>query len=260
MFLSGGGSLLPSIYADARYTCIDAVIVSQAKLQMIGRLQKEFDAAGNGGVVFGNGLGEYDQNPRDPHNERILNVVDGAQNEHFAAFEQVNQSTGELLKDKVVDVLNYVEYAANNNSAKQIFCSFWVSATAHRVTAPPRHTVPHSGGAGGNNYCQHTTRARCRRLSSTQEPCRIASAYKKLPPFTLTCTVCGVRCAVCGVRCAVCGVRYPNTMTSPFHRLGLTQALGGLISHPATLQKGGRAITTTSSLAGAQPRIALKRR
>ena len=45
---------------------------------------------GRGGVVFGNGLGEYDQSPTDPHNKGILAAVQGIQNEHYAAFEQVS--------------------------------------------------------------------------------------------------------------------------------------------------------------------------
>lgn len=31
----------------------------------------------------------YDQDPQDPHNRRLLAAVQGVQNEHYAAFEQV---------------------------------------------------------------------------------------------------------------------------------------------------------------------------
>ena len=55
---------------------------------MLAKLQAEFDKAGRGGVVFGNGLSEYDQSPSDPHSRRILTATRGIQNEHFAAFEQ----------------------------------------------------------------------------------------------------------------------------------------------------------------------------
>eukprot|EP00966_Prymnesium_polylepis_P299072 6910428-Prymnesium_polylepis.1 len=69
-----------------------------AKLAMLERLQARFDEQGRGGVVFGNGLSQYDQSPTDPHNRRILSAVVGAQNEHFAAFEQVDPKTGALRK------------------------------------------------------------------------------------------------------------------------------------------------------------------
>ena len=63
--------------------------LQQAKLAMIGKLQAEFDKVGRGGVVFGNGLNEYDQSPTDPHDFDILEHVAGIQNEHYAVFEQV---------------------------------------------------------------------------------------------------------------------------------------------------------------------------
>jgi hypothetical protein len=96
-----------------------------AKLAMISRLQAAFDAAGRGGVVYGNGLNEYDQDPSDPHGRRILEAVGGVQNEHFAAFEQVDPKTGLLRLDKVSDALDNIEWASAANSSKQIFCSFW---------------------------------------------------------------------------------------------------------------------------------------
>jgi len=123
----------------------------RAKLSMLGRLQAAFDGVGRGGVVFGNGLSEYDQDPQDPHNEGILSAVRGVQNEHFAAFEQV-QRDGTLNLAKVSDALDVIEWASNlggNGSAsssgvvsagtaataatagtaattpKQVFCSFW---------------------------------------------------------------------------------------------------------------------------------------
>ena len=45
-----------------------------AKLKMIAQLQAAFDKCGRGGVVFGNGLSEYDQSPTDPHSRRILSA------------------------------------------------------------------------------------------------------------------------------------------------------------------------------------------
>jgi hypothetical protein len=120
-----------------------------AKLAMLSRLQDAFDQAGRGGVVFGNGLSEYNQSPTDPHNRRILSATRGIQNEvrsvmflgarpdmyltrkyltrsetplqHFAAFEQVDSKTGELRKDKVSNVLDQIEWASTvNGSSKQV--------------------------------------------------------------------------------------------------------------------------------------------
>jgi hypothetical protein len=98
-----------------------------AKLKMIAQLQAAFDKCGRGGVVFGNGLSEYDQSPTDPHSRRILSgEVKGVQNEHFAAFEQVDPATGGLRKDKVSDALDNIEWAAAlDGGTKQVFCSFW---------------------------------------------------------------------------------------------------------------------------------------
>ena len=101
-----------------------------AKLSMLGKLQAAFDKVGRGGVVFGNGLSEYDQDPQDPHNKAILSMVNGVQNEHYAAFEQVERD-GTLNLDKVSDALDVIEWAStfgNNGSSsppKQVFCSFW---------------------------------------------------------------------------------------------------------------------------------------
>jgi hypothetical protein len=111
-----------------------------AKLAMLSRLQARFDAAG-GGVVFGNGLSQYDQSPTDPHNRRILEAVAGVQNEHFAAFEQVDAHTGALRKDKVAEVLSEIEWAAANES-KNVFCSFWAGPYAG---FEPRGKGPGSG-------------------------------------------------------------------------------------------------------------------
>ena len=79
-----GFESIPNITASRLQT------LYEAKLAMLERLQTEFDRVGRGGVVFGNGLSEYNQNPADPHNRRILDVVQGVQNEHYAAFEQVH--------------------------------------------------------------------------------------------------------------------------------------------------------------------------
>lgn len=95
-----------------------------AKLKMLTRLQARFDAAGRGGVVFGNGLSQYDQSPTDPHNRRIVGAVAGVQNEHFAAFEQLFPHNGTLRKDKVADALREIEWASRNET-KNVFASFW---------------------------------------------------------------------------------------------------------------------------------------
>ena len=44
--------------------------------------------------MLGNGLSEYDQSPTDPHNLESLAYHDAVQNEHFAAFEQRDPTTG----------------------------------------------------------------------------------------------------------------------------------------------------------------------
>jgi hypothetical protein len=127
--------LIDAVLADAAgYDAIPYISSSRlgrlytAKLAMIAKLQAEFDAVGRGGVVFGNGLGEYSMPPSDPdpHNRRILEAARGIQNEHFAAFEQVDPLTGSLLKDKVCDTLDQIEWAAAAaNGSKSVFCSFW---------------------------------------------------------------------------------------------------------------------------------------
>ena len=110
---------------------------------MLAKLQAEFDKVGRGGVVFGNGLSEYDQSPTDPHSRRILSATKGIQNEHFAAFEQVDPATGELRKDKVSDVLDQIEWAAAlDGGSKQVFCSFW----AGPYTTPSCSTTPSCRG------------------------------------------------------------------------------------------------------------------
>ena len=86
-------------------------------------MQARFHAV-NGGIVMGNGLTEYDQNPADPHNRRALAYMDAVQNEHFAVFEQIDHETGALLLDKCADVLDNIEWAAANTS-KTVFASFW---------------------------------------------------------------------------------------------------------------------------------------
>lgn len=129
----GAGELIDGVLADgAGYEAIPDISEERlqqlydAKLRMLARLQAAFDKIGRGGVVFGNGLSEYDQDPSDPHSRRILNVTRGIQNEHFAAFEQVDPATGNLRKDKVSDVLDQIEWASTvNGSTKQVFCSFW---------------------------------------------------------------------------------------------------------------------------------------
>jgi hypothetical protein len=107
--------------------------LNDGKLAMINKLQQQFDAAGRGGVVFGNGLSEYDQSPTDPHNKRILAAVQGVQNEHYAAFEQVLPD-GTLHLPKVADTLDNIEWASLSNvhgdpdwciGCKQVFASYW---------------------------------------------------------------------------------------------------------------------------------------
>jgi hypothetical protein len=107
--------------------------LNNAKLGMLQKLQQQFDAVGRGGVVFANGLSEYDQDPQDPHNKRLLAAVQGVQNEHYAAFEQV-LSNGSLNLPKVADVLDNIEWASLSNvhgapgwclGCKQIFSSHW---------------------------------------------------------------------------------------------------------------------------------------
>ena len=103
--LAGAGApqLIDGVLADgAGYEAIPHISAARldklytAKLAMLAKLQAEFDKAGRGGVVFGNGLSEYDQSPSDPHSRRILTATRGIQNEHFAAFEQVDPKTGEV--------------------------------------------------------------------------------------------------------------------------------------------------------------------
>jgi hypothetical protein len=126
---------------DAGYNAITGIDSARrealytAKLAMIRRLQARFDTEGRGGVVFGNGLSQYDQSPTDPHNRRILDAVAGVQNEHFAVFEQVDGQTGRLMKDKAADVLAEIERAGSNGT-KSVFASFWAGPCAHW---PPSH-------------------------------------------------------------------------------------------------------------------------
>eukprot|EP00466_Bigelowiella_natans_P008639 jgi/Bigna1/82827/fgenesh1_pg.98_\ len=130
--LSGTNStrLIDGVLADnSGYEIISGInptrlqALYEAKLSMIQALQQSFDQT-NGGIVLGNGLSEYDQSPSDPHNRRIINHVGAVQNEHYAAFEQVDPSTGLLLKDKCADTLANVEWAAQN-ATKHVFLSFW---------------------------------------------------------------------------------------------------------------------------------------
>ena len=114
--------------------------IYEAKLAMIGKLQAAFDATGNGGVVFGNGMNQYDQSPIDPHGLEILKHVDGIQNEHYAAFEQVLPD-GTLNLAKVASTLLNIETASTANASKQIFCSFWAGPYS-RVMAYADHTEP----------------------------------------------------------------------------------------------------------------------
>ena len=79
------------------------------------------------GVVMGNGFNEYsppNQDPTDPHNRESLQYMRAIQNEHFAAFEQVDRATGANDVVKVANVLDNIEWAAQNKS-KVVFCSFW---------------------------------------------------------------------------------------------------------------------------------------
>ena len=130
---AGADQLIDGVLADgAGYEKIPNITVARlqklytAKLAMLANLQAAFDKAGRGGVVFGNGLSEYDQSPTDPHSRRILTATRGIQNEHFAAFEQVDPATGALRKDKVADVLANIEWAAAQKNAdgspKQVVC------------------------------------------------------------------------------------------------------------------------------------------
>jgi hypothetical protein len=124
-------ALIDGVLADdAGYNAIANISAARldalydAKLQMLSELQRRFDTAGRGGVVFGNGLSQYDQSPSDPHNRRIVSVVGGVQNEHFCAFEQVDASTGRLHKEKAADALDEIEWASRNET-KNVFASFW---------------------------------------------------------------------------------------------------------------------------------------
>eukprot|EP01079_Euglenida_sp_SAG-EU17-18_P006984 gene6984-1248_t len=157
----GAGDIIDGVLADgAGFEAIPNITEArletlyEGKLAMLSRLQAAFDKVppartperctahgssqeaassqiGRGGVVFGNGLDEYDQvstpsprfaedrSPTDPHNKRILTAVQGIQNEHYAAFEQVDRQTGKLVLDKASDALDNIEWAANSNSSKQ---------------------------------------------------------------------------------------------------------------------------------------------
>lgn len=83
----GADQLIDGVLADgAGYEKIPNISLERlqklysAKLAMLAKLQGEFDKVGRGGVVFGNGLSEYDQSPTDPHNRLILNATRGVQN------------------------------------------------------------------------------------------------------------------------------------------------------------------------------------
>jgi hypothetical protein len=52
-------------------------------------MQGKFHADLSNGIVLGNGISEYDQDPTDPHNRDTLKFMDAIQNEHFAVFEQL---------------------------------------------------------------------------------------------------------------------------------------------------------------------------
>eukprot|EP00041_Stephanoeca_diplocostata_P014850 m.280754 g.280754 ORF g.280754 m.280754 type:complete len:474 (+) comp19828_c0_seq3:363-1784(+) len=127
-----GPQLLDGILADcAGYDVIPNISSTRlqslltGKLAMLGRMQQVFTAA-NGGLVLGNGLAGGPINPEDPHNMRILNHTNGVENEHFAVFEQVNATSGALLKDKVTAGLAAIEAAATVDNSSKIVCgNFW---------------------------------------------------------------------------------------------------------------------------------------
>lgn len=132
--LGGAAGLIDGVLADgAAYGNHPNISQSRSdvlfahKLAMIGQLQDEFDKLGNGGVVFGNGLQPINWSATDPTSGfRILDAVKGVQNEHYAAFEQVNRSTGELQLDMAAQTLANIETAAAyRNGTRQVFASFW---------------------------------------------------------------------------------------------------------------------------------------
>ena len=142
------GALIDGVLADgsafskiANISATRLNTIYEAKLVMIGKLQAAFDATGNGGIVFGNGMNQYDQSPVDPHGLQILDHVNGIQNEHYAAFEQVH-ANGTLDLDKVANTLLNIETAsAAANASKQVFCSFW-AGPYHGVMTYFDHTEP----------------------------------------------------------------------------------------------------------------------
>lgn len=78
-------------------------------------------------------------NPQDPHNMRILNHTNGVENEHFAVFEQVNATSGALLKDKVTLGLATMEAAATRDNR----CDMWGTCTARPAFALSAILIPY---------------------------------------------------------------------------------------------------------------------
>lgn len=77
---------LAHMFANARGACTCRY---DAKHTLLQEMQGKFHADLSNGIVLGNGISEYDQDPTDPHNRDTLKFMDAIQNEHFAVFEQL---------------------------------------------------------------------------------------------------------------------------------------------------------------------------
>jgi hypothetical protein len=96
------------------FTAAEIAAINAGAVAVINQTQTKFDAE-NGGVVLGNGILMYPNkyNPGTPmlpdYNMDILDVIDGIESEHVAAFESRNSRTGALNITRVLKNLDLID-------------------------------------------------------------------------------------------------------------------------------------------------------